>query len=458
MPVCPIDTGRYGSSEMRKVFDEENKLQMMLKVEAALAEALAEVGEIPPEAASTIRSKASSSIVTVEKVKEREKVTKHDVAAMVDVLSEECGEYGEYVHWGITSNDITDTAMALQFKDALKIIGDRLIVLIETLCKKSEEYAELVMPGRTHGQHAIPITLGFKFAVYAAEIARNYERMLQLSKRILVGKISGAVGTMAALGPKAFLIEEKTMRKLGLEPVEIATQVVCRDRLAELICWTALLGSSLDRLAVEIRNLQRTEIMEVAEGFSEEQRGSSTMPQKQNPISSEKVSGLAKVLRGLVIPALENIPLWHERDLSNSSSERFTVPLCMIILDEMLMTMQDVLTNLRVYPENMTRNLDLTRGRIMSEAVMMKLARKGMGRKKAYELMRELSKKSFMENKSLLEVLRENHEVTEYISSEELEGIFEPKNYLGKQRELISRAISYARLKIKERIICDDRI
>ncbi len=448
MPVCPVDTGRYGSPEMRRIFEEENRLQIMLNVEAALAEALAEVGEIPVEAASTIRSRASSKIVTLEKVKERERVTRHDIAAMVEVLSEECGEHGEYVHWAVTSNDITDTALALQLKDALNIIRGRLGSLIEKLCEKSEEYAELVMPGRTHGQHAVPITLGFKLAVYAAELARSYERMLQLSKRVLVGKIGGAVGTMAALGPKALIIEEKTMRKLGLEPVEIATQVVCRDRLAELVCWAALLGSSLDRLAVEIRNLQRTEIMEAAEGFGEEQRGSSTMPQKQNPVDSEKVSGLAKVLRGLVVPALENIPLWHERDLSNSSSERFIIPLSVLILEEMLTTMQNVLTNLRVYPENMARNLAMTQGRIMSEAVMMKLARKSMGRKRAYELMRRLSRKAFTENRSLLEVLEESPEVAKYISFEELKETIAPKNYLGKNTELIGRAVYYARSKL----------
>ncbi|MEM3523325.1 MAG: lyase family protein, partial [Thermoproteota archaeon] len=257
-------------------------------------------------------------------------------------------------------------------------------------------------------------------------------------------------GTMAALGPKALMIEEKTMHKLGLEPVEIATQVVCRDRLAELVCWAALLGSSLDRLAVEIRNLQRTEIMEAAEGFGEEQRGSSTMPQKQNPVDSEKVSGLAKVLRGLVVPALENIPLWHERDLSNSSSERFIIPLSMTILDEMLVTMQNVLTNLRVYPEHMARNLAITRGRIMSEAVMMRLARKGMGRKRAYELMRRLSRKAFTENRGLLEVLEESPEVAKYLSLEELKETIEPKNYLGKNMELIGRAVSYAKSKLEK--------
>lgn len=449
MPVCPVDTGRYGSPEMRRVFEEEERLQMMLNVEAALAEALAEVGEIPREAASAIRSKAVSSIVTVEKVKEREKATKHDIAAMVEVLSEECGEHGEYVHWGVTSNDVTDTTLALQLKEALRILGKRLTSLVEILCRKSEEYAETVMPGRTHGQHAVPVTLGFKFAVYAAELARQYERMLQLSDRVLVGKISGAVGTMAALGPKALTIEEKTMHKLGLKPVEIATQVVCRDRFAELVCWAALLGSSLDRMAVEIRNLQRTEIMEVAEGFGEEQRGSSTMPQKQNPVDSEKTSGLAKVLRGFVVPALENIPLWHERDLSNSSSERFIIPLSMLILDEMLMAMEKVLTNLRVHAENMSRNLSITGGRIMSEAFMMKLARKGMGRRRAYELMRSLSRKASVENKNLLEVLEESLEVTKYIDSKEIRETLDPKNYLGKYRELINRSVSYAKSKIK---------
>ncbi|MEM1557031.1 MAG: adenylosuccinate lyase [Thermoproteota archaeon] len=448
MPVCPVDTGRYGSIEIRRIFEEENRLQKMLDVEAALAEALAEVGEIPREAASMIRSKAVSRIVTVDKVKDREKITKHDIAAMVEVLSEECGEYGEYVHWGATSNDITDTALVLQLKEALSIIGRKLASILEILCEMANKYEDFVMPGRTHGQHAIPITLGFKFAVYAAELARNYERMLQLSKRVLKGKMSGAVGTMASFGEKALLIEEKTMRRLGLEPVEIATQVICRDRFAELMLWAALLGSSLDRMAVEIRNLQRTEIMEAAEGFGEQQRGSSTMPQKQNPVDSEKVSGLAKLLRGMVIPALENIPLWHERDLSNSSNERFTIPLCMILLDEMLMTMENVLKNLRVYPENMMRNMELTKGRIMSEAVMMKLARKGMGRKKAYETIRKLSRKSIAENKSLLEVLESDPEVTKYIEREELRKTMDPKNYLGKYRELINRAISYAMSKI----------
>lgn len=451
MPICPIDTGRYGSLEMRRIFDEENRLQRMLDVEAALAEALAEVGEIPSEAALTIRSKALSSIVTIERVKEREEVTKHDVVAMVEVLSWECGEHGEYVHWGVTSNDITDTAWILQLKDALKILSERLVSLIERLCKISEENSDILMAGRTHGQHAIPITLGFKFAVYAAELTRGYERMLQLSERVLVGKLSGAVGTMAALGPKALEVEKIAMEKLGLRPAEITTQILCRDRFAELICWAALLGSSLDRIAVEIRNLQRTEIMEVAEGFGEEQRGSSTMPQKQNPVDCEKVSGLAKVLRGFTVPVLENIPLWHERDLSNSSGERFIIPLSMLMLDEMLMTMEKVLRNLRVYPERMRRNLETTKGRIMSEAVMMKLAKKGMGRMKAYGLLRKLLRKSISEDKSFEEVLMESNEVAKYMGADEIKETINPRNYLGKHKELIQRAVAYSRSKITQR-------
>ncbi|MGQ9479552.1 MAG: adenylosuccinate lyase [Thermoproteota archaeon] len=445
MPVCPVDTGRYGSPEMRRIFEEENRLQKMLEVEAALAEALAEVGEIPSEAALVIRSKTVSSIVTPERVKEREKITRHDIAAMVEVLSEECGEYGEYVHWGATSSDITDTAMALQLKDAFEILEKRLASVIRILCDKAEHYIDTVMPGRTHGQHAIPITFGFKLAVYAAELSRSYERMRQLSERVLVGKIGGAVGTMASLGPNAIIIQEKTMSRLGLKPAEITTQVICRDRYAELVCWAAILGSSLDRIAVEIRNLQRTEIMEAAEGFEEEQRGSSTMPHKQNPVDCEKVSGLAKILRGLVISALENIPLWHERDLSNSSSERFIIPLSMVLLDEMLINMEKVLANLRVYPEKMARNLEITGGRIMSESVMMSLARKGMGRKKAYDLMRRLSRRAMAENRTLMEVLLEDPEVRRYMTPGEITSVMNPQNYLGKHKELIARAVSYAK-------------
>ncbi|MDH5806910.1 MAG: adenylosuccinate lyase [Candidatus Methanomethylicaceae archaeon] len=445
MPICPIDIGRYGSDEIKKIFDEENRLQKMLDVEATLVEVLAELGEIPKEGVDKIREKANVKIVTIEKVKLKEKKTHHDIMAMVEVLAEECGDYGKYVHWGATSYDIVDTAWAVIIKDALEIIEKKLRELRDILCNLALKYKNLIMVGRTHGQHAIPITFGFKLAIYAAEIGRSLERLKEMKKRVLVGKMSGAVGTMASFGEKGMEIEKKVMEKLGIKPAEISTQIVCRDRLAELICWAAILASSLDRMATEIRNLQRTEILEVAEGFDiKAQVGSSTMPHKQNPVDCEKVSGLAKVLRGFVITALENIPLWHERDLTNSSSERFIIPHTFIILDEMITTMNHVFTNIRVFPERMKKNLEITKGAILTEAVMMALAKKGLGRQKAHELLRRISIKAINEGTTIKEELLKNEEIIKYLTKEEVENLMKFENYLGKTYELIDRAISYA--------------
>lgn len=446
MPVCPIDTGRYGSLEMRALFEEESRLQKLLDVEAALAEAQYKVGEIPKVAAEVIKKRAVIGIVTPEKVKEREKRTHHDIMAMVEVLAEECGEYGKYVHWGATSYDIVDTAWALTMKRGISILGKRLGQLRDILCDLATENRDLVMVGRTHGQHAIPITFGFKMAVYAAEAGRNLERLGDLEKRLIVGKMSGAVGTMASQGEKGLEIERLIMRKLGIRPAVITTQVVCRDRIAEFICWTAVTASSLDRISTEIRNLQRTEILEVAEGFEvKSQVGSSTMPQKQNPVDSERVSGLAKVIRGLVVPALENVPLWHERDLTDSSSERFIIPLTFIVLDEMLLTLVNVLKNLRIFPENMQRNLEVTKGAILTEAVMMALAREGMGRQRAHEVLRGISVRVFNEGIPLRDLLYKTPEVTAYLSRKEIDELTEPNKYLGRVRQLIDRAVRYAK-------------
>jgi len=446
MPICPIDTGRYGSSDMRGLFEEEGRLQRFMDVEVALAEALAEVGEIPPEAPGKIREKATTDIVTCAKVKEREKITRHDVMAVVEVLAEESGEYGKYVHWGATSYDIVDTAWALIMRDAVAMLDLRLRSLRDTLCDLAVKHRHTIMVGRTHGQHATPITFGFKMAVYAAEAGRNLERLEQLQRRLLVGKMSGAVGTMASQGEKALEIERLVMEKLDLKPAEITTQVVCRDRLAEFVCWAALTASSLDRISTEVRNLQRTEIMEAAEGFDAgSQVGSSTMPHKQNPIDSEKVSGLAKVMRGLVVTALENVALWHERDLTDSSSERFVIPLSFILMDEMLMTTNKVLKNLRVFPDNMRRNLGITKGAILSEAVMMALARKGVGRQKAHEMLRGITARASKEGASLRDALGETKEITDRLSAEEIEELTSPERYLGKADALIERAVKYAR-------------
>jgi adenylosuccinate lyase len=446
MPVCPIDSGRYGSKEMVALFEEENRLQRMLDVEVALAESLAELGEIPRAAPQKIRRKARVSVVTPERVKEREQKTRHDIMAMVEILAEEAGEYGKYVHWGATSYDIVDTAWTLIMRDGIAILERRLEELTETLCEIAEKHRGTIMVGRTHGQHATPITFGFKISVYAAETARNLGRLKGLEGRLLVGKMSGATGTMASQGAKALETERLVMRKLGLKAAEISTQVLCRDRLAEFVSWAAITASGLDRISTEIRNLQRTEINEAAEGFeTSSQVGSSTMPHKQNPIDCEKVSGLAKVLRGNVVTALENIPLWHERDLTDSSSERFLVPLTFIILDEMLLTMTRVMKNLRVFPEQMKRNLGLTGGAILTEAVMMALARKGMGRQKAHELMRGISAKAAKDGRPLKDQLLESREVTAYLSRVEIESLMKPENYLGHTGEIISRTLKYAR-------------
>lgn len=444
MAVCPIDTGRYGSKEIREIFSEEGRLRYLLKVEAALAKALGEAGVIPREAAEAVEKTALSDRVKLSRVKEIEARTRHDLVAVVEALAEMCGDHGGYVHWGATSNDIIDTAWALMLRDALKIVEQRLAACIEVLMQLAEKHVNTIMPGRTHGQHASPITLGFKFAVYAAELARDLERLQELKKRLIVGKLSGAVGTMAALGEKAFEVEKKFMEILGLKPAEITTQVVCRDRFAELILWCALTGSSLDRIATEIRNLQRTEILEVAEGFEREQIGSSAMPHKQNPIDCEKISGLAKVLRGFTTPALENIPLWHERDLTNSSSERFAIPLSVIILEEMLKTMERVLGDLRIYPENMARNLELSKGMIFSEVLTMALARGGMSRLEAHRLVRELSLKAIKEDKHLREVAMEDPRISSILPKEEIDEVFEAEKQLSNVPKLVERALTYA--------------
>lgn len=448
MPICPIDTGRYGSKDMKALFDEDGRLQRYLNVEAALADALAELGEIPREAAVEIRRKATTSVITPAKVKEREQKTHHDLMAMVEVLAEECGAEGsgKYVHWGATSYDIVDTSWALIMRDGTAILEVRLRNLKDTLCELALKYKDLVEIGRTHGQHAIPITFGFKMAVFAAETARDLERLDELKPRLLVGKMSGAVGTMSSQGEKAFEVERLVMKKLSLKPAEITTQVVCRDRIAEFVCWAAVAASGLDRISTEIRNLQRTEILEAAEGFdAKAQVGSSTMPHKQNPVDCEKVSGLAKVMRGFVVPALENIPLWHERDLTDSSSERFIVPITFVVLDEMLVTITRVMKGLRVFPDNMKRNLGITKGMVLTEAVMMALARKGVGRQNAHELMRKASVKAFNEGIPIGDVLSAMPEVTGFLSKREIEGLMKVENYTGKASELTERAVEYAK-------------
>jgi adenylosuccinate lyase len=432
LPILPIDTGRYGTPEMLKVFEEEARVQRLLDVEAALALAHAEVGDIPRKDAEKIAVMASTNYVKVERVKAIEKEIKHDIASLVRALAEVCGSSGAYVHLGATSYDIVDTANALQLKAASEIIEKKLAALKSILQKQAARYRETVMIGRTHGQHALPITLGFKFAVWGYEIDRHIQRLNECRKRVVAGKVSGAVGTQASLGENAARIQMLVMKRLGISAAEISTQIVQRDRYAEFVCLLALVAASLENFATEIRELQRPEIGEVFESFEKaHQVGSSTMPHKRNPETCERVCGLARIVRGLCVPALEDVVTWHERDLTQSSAERFILPESCILVDYLLLLMSDIVANLRVDEQQMLQNLDLTQGRAMSEAVMMALVAKGVNRQEAHELLRKLTIKSEFEKRHFREILLEDTLVSSKLSEKEIDDALDPKNYLG---------------------------
>ena len=432
MPILPIDTGRYGTPEMRRIFEEETRVQKMLDVEAALAWAHAEVGDISKKDAEKIMTTALLKHVKLSRIKEIEREIKHDITSLVRALAEACGPSGACVHLGATSYDIVDTANALQLKEALELIEERLSDFEKTLMDKALRYKDTLMMGRTHGQHALPITLGFKFAVWMREVSRHIQRLNQCEERVLVGKMSGAVGTQAGLGPHAMKIQEFVMQRLGIKAADISTQIVQRDRHAELVCLLAIIASSLDNFATEIRELQRPEIGELAEAFEAgKQVGSSTMPHKRNPETCERVCGLARIVRGLVVPALEDVTTWHERDLTQSSAERFIIPEACILIDYMLFLMNNIVTNLRVDEQRMLQNIDLTEGRCMSEAVMIALAKKGMDRQEVHELLRKLTLKSEVEKRHFKEVLLGEKIVTEKLSKKEIDEALNPKNYLG---------------------------
>jgi len=432
LPILPIDTGRYGTPEMRRIFEEETRVQKMLDVEAALAWAHAEVGDISKKDAEKIMTTALLKHVKLSRIKEIEREIKHDITSLVRALAEACGPSGACVHLGATSYDIVDTANALQLKDALELIEERLSDFEKTLMDKALRYKGTLIMGRTHGQHALPITLGFKFAVWMREVSRHIQRLNQCEERVLVGKMSGAVGTQAGLGPHAMKIQEFVMQRLGIEAADISTQIVQRDRHAELVCLLAIIASSLDNFATEIRELQRPEIGELAEAFEAgKQVGSSTMPHKRNPETCERVCGLARIVRGLTVPALEDVITWHERDLTQSSAERFIIPEVCILIDYMLFLMNNIVANLRVDEQRMLKNIELTEGRSMSEAVMIALAKKGMDRQEAHELLRKLTLKSEIEKRHFKEVLLGEKIVTEKLSKKEIDDALNPKNYLG---------------------------
>ncbi|MFO7618609.1 MAG: adenylosuccinate lyase [Thermoplasmata archaeon] len=441
MQVCPLDF-RYGREAMKLVFDEERRLQHMLDVEAALAGAHAAVGNIWEEDAKAISEKATTGFVKLDRVWEIEKSTNHDIMAMVKALTEQCGPSGDYVHLGATSNDIVDTVTALQFKNALAIIEDDLILLLNTLLDLAEKHKSAVMVGRTHGQFAVPLTFGMKMAVYAREVQRHLDRLREARPRACVGKMSGAVGTGAALGEHATKIQAMVMEKLGLGMEEASLQLVGRDRYVEFISLLANISSSLEKFAVEVRNLQRSEIGEVAEAFdSEKQVGSSTMAHKRNPIKCENVCSLAKVVRGFIVPTHENVPLWHERDLTNSAAERFTIPHTCILVDDMLVKMSGVFANLAVYPARMQANIEASKGLIMAESAMMAMVAKGIGRQEAHEMMRKLSLKAADSGTHLRDQMLADESASNMFKPEEIDAILDPKNYIGEAINIVDKAL-----------------
>jgi adenylosuccinate lyase len=454
MPILPIDTSRYGTKEMKEVFEEDSKLQRMLDVEAALAWAHAQVGSIPKKDAEIIMKKASTQYVKLERVKAIEREIVHDIASIVRALAEQSGSSGAYVHLGATSYDIVDTANAVMLKDAVKLIEQKLNTLEQVLIKKASKYKRTIMIGRTHGQHALPITLGFKFAVWMRQNARNIQRLKQCSERLLVGKMAGAVGTQAGLGRYAMKIQELVMERLSIKHADISTQIVQRDRHAEFICVLALIASSLDNIATEIRQLQRPEIAELFEAFDREKRvGSSAMPQKRDPETCETVCGLAKIMRSLVMPSLENVKTWHERDMTQSSAERFLIPEACILVDYMLLRMTNVLTNLHVDEEKMQQNLKITQGRTMSEAVMTALVGKGMNRQEAHELLRKLTSRSETENRHFTEVLAGNKRVRKFLTEKEIDDALDPKKYLGSAIEQVELMVEKTQQERKTRAL-----
>jgi len=441
MSVHPIDF-RYYSKEMKKIWEEESRLQTWLTVEAVLAKVHAKLGNIPKQAADEISRKASTKYVKVERVKEIDREIHHDLMAMVKALAEQCeGDAGKYIHLGATSYDIQDTATALQFRDAIKIIKKELTKLKNTLVGLAEKHKKTVCVGRTHGIHATPTTYGMKFAFFATEAQRNLERLDSVKKRVLVGKMSGAVGTQASFGRQGIEIQKMVMKELGLKPVLVSTQIVSRDRHAELISVLAIIASSLEKIGKEIRNLQRTEIAEVFEPFTGKQVGSSTMPHKRNPHKSERICGLARIIRSNLEPQMETVALEHERDLTNSSLERITFPTTFILLDYMLKQMNKILSGLEFNYDNIKKNLEMTKGLNMAEHLMIGLVKKGVGRQEAHEMLRKAAIKTTKENKTFKEILLQSEIIKMKLTEKELDWYLDPENYLGTAVQQVENVI-----------------
>lgn len=424
---------RYSHPQLSKIWEEEYKFKKWLEVEIAVCEGWQKQGVIPKSEVDKIKKNATFDIKRIEEI---EKETKHDVVAFVKAVCETLGEEGKYIHYGVTSYDIVDTALSCLMKESAEIIISEIKLLNKEIKKLAKKYKYLPMMGRTHGIHAEPITFGFKLAVWYSEMQRNLSRMEFAKQMISYGKISGAVGNFANIPPQ---IEDYVCKKLKLKPADVSTQILQRDRHAQFITTLAIIASSLEKFATEIRNLQRTEIREVEEYFAQGQHGSSAMPHKRNPIVCEQISGLARVVRGYAIASLENISLWGERDLTNSAPERIIIPQSIILTGYLLLRFRNVLKNLRVYPENMKRNIKKSNNLFFSQQVMLKLIEKGLSRDEAYKIVQRNATTSHLKDIDFKELINQDREVRKYLSPDEIENCFDINYYFKNLSRVFNR-------------------
>ncbi len=440
MGISPLDY-RYGRDEVKNIFSEEMKLSYMLLVERAIAQSESELGIIPEQGYKEISMAVDSGEVSLSRVKEIEEEIKHDTMAVVRALTEKCQNGGAYVHFGVTSSDIVDTSTALQIKNFYGILVKDLLDMQQTLSGLASKYKTAEMLGRTHGQWGSPITFGLKMAVFLTEVNRHIERLIEARPRILVGKILGPVGTGASIGKKALEVQARAMEILGLYPEDGATQIVNRDRYVEYLSIINGIATSLEKFGTEVRNLQRPEIGEVSEFFdSSKQVGSSAMPSKRNPISSENVCSLSRLVRSMIIPEYEAAVTWHERDLTNSALERFTIPYSSILIDYTIRRMDSVFRNLYVNTEKMKENLNRDQT-VMSESVVSALTMHGVPRQEAHELVRNASMRSYEKNQDLQKSLIELG-VMKFMDSDTLNGALEPSNFLGVSAEICNSVVT----------------
>lgn len=438
MAILPIDSGRYGTAEMLAIFDEQRRVDYQIQIEGAVAGAQGVLDIIPQEAAKNITKVATPGMVTTKRIAELEAKSDHDTAALVEALAELCAKTARpWIHYGLTSNDLVDTCTSMQMRDALNIIIPKAIKLAHSLIHMAETHAKLPAVGRTHGQHASIISFGLKFANWAEEIAVHIERLRSASKRVSICKTLGVVGTGSLMGQNALMVQDMVAKTLNLSPIMVATQIIPRERYAEYIFSLALLGSTLDKIALEIRNLQRTEINEVAEQFKQGQMGSSAVPVKRNPIKSERISSLAKLLRGQVGTAFENIALWHERDLTNSANERFTIPTASILLDEMLESILRIIPTMVINKDKITENLNITQGHIFAEFVMGALIKRGISRMSAYRAVQSVAFEALKTDIHLRDALMQDPTISQSLSIHDLNMIFDPSTRLGASLSII---------------------